>query len=118
MSAEPISQREFDIYVKVTSEAIQAIQKQGQETLDVLKEYTIHNNVKHDESNKRITNLAVELQSLSEAVMANSKVTSFAMTIKKGLVIFIIAAITASGGYYGMKIVNPEKQEAKKVVVE
>ena len=43
MSAEPISQREFDTYVKTTSEAIVAIQEQGRETLDVLKELIIVN---------------------------------------------------------------------------
>jgi len=125
MSADPISKREFDLYMKMnsetnktTSKAILAIQKQGQETLDVLKEYTIHNNHKHDETNKRIIDLATKQEKLSEAVAANSRVTSFAKKIEKGVLVVVLSALAVIGSYYGNKLVTPQHQEAKKVSVE
>lgn len=132
MNAEPISQREFDAYVRTssktnerTSEAIIAIQEQGQETLNVLNELVlVHNhhntetNKKFVDANKRIDDVIATQEKQSEAIKANSSVTDIYVIAKKGLIVFLLAGVAALGGYYGMKVVAPEKQEAKKVVVE
>lgn len=106
MSADPISRPEFDLYLKMnaesnqaTSKAIEAIQSQGQQTLDVLKEYTIHNNVKHDETNKRIIKLFEKQKTLEEAVEANSKITEFWKSVKKYAAFVLIGGLTVYGGY-------------------
>ena len=84
---------------QATSKAIEAIQSQGQQTLDVLKEYTIHNNVKHDETNKRIIKLFEKQKTLEEAVEANSKITDFWQTVKKYAAYVLIGGLTFYGGY-------------------
>lgn len=107
MSADPISRPEFDLFLKmnaesnkVTSDAVAKIQIQGQETLDVLREYTIHNNHKHDETNKRIVDLAKKQSEIKEAVDANTKISSFWYTVKKYALYFVVAALTAFGGLW------------------
>ncbi|MBL4664302.1 MAG: hypothetical protein JKY22_12295 [Flavobacteriaceae bacterium] len=82
-----------------TAEAITAIQKQGQETLDVLKEYTIHNNVKHDKTNVRIVELYERQSAIEEAVKANTSITDFWRTVKKYATYVLIGALTVYGGY-------------------
>ncbi len=105
MNGEAIKRPEFDLYMKmnaesneVTSKAVAAIQKQGQETLDVLKEYTIHNNHKHDETNKRVTHQGQEINALKEVVAANDKITSFWNTIFKYVKYIVVGGLTVYGG--------------------
>lgn len=105
MKGEAIKRPEFDLYMKMnaesnraTSKAVTAIQKQGQETLDVLKEYTIHNNHKHDETNKRVTHQGQEINVLKEVVAANEKITSFWNTIFKYSKYIVIGGLTVYGG--------------------
>lgn len=104
MKDEAIKRPEFDLYMKMnaqsnrtTAEAVTAIQKQGQETLNVLKEYTIHNNHKHDETNKRVTHQGGEITILKEAVAANSKLTSIANKIIWGGGIVLAGALGTFG---------------------
>ena len=106
MRDDPISRPEFDLYLKMnaesnqaTSKAIEAIQTQGQQTLDVLKEYTIHNNVKHDNTNARLIKLFEKQKTLEEAVDANSKITEFWQTVKKYAAFVLIGGLTVYGGY-------------------
>lgn len=127
MSGEPILRPEFDLYVKMSAEAnektakaIESIAeshkesiKESRETNQILKEYIIHNNHKHDETNKRITSLAKKLNKVEEVVKANAKVTSWANTMKKGVIILVAGALTAVGGYYGLQIVDEPKQIEK-----
>lgn len=124
MSGEPILRPEFDLYVKMsaesnekTSKAIESIAeshkeaiKESRETNQILKEYIIHNNHKHDETNKRITALAKKFNKIEEVVKANADVVSWGKTIKKGVIILIAGALTAMGGYYGLKVVDEPKQ--------
>lgn len=132
MSADPISQREFDAYVRTsakinetTSKAVLAIQKQGQETLNVLNELVIvhshHNqetNKRIIDTNKRIDKVVITQGKQQEAISANSSLTDIYVIGKKGFIVFLLAAVAAVGGYYGMKVVSPEKQEAKQVVIK
>lgn len=129
MKGDPILRPEFELYMKMTAEssgaiskAVTAIQKQGQETLDVLKEYTIHNNHKHDETNKRIIDLAKRQDKTDEAVKANSEVTRAAKYLKWAIGIVLAGALTAYGSSLynniSIKPINPEKQEAKKVDIQ
>ena len=106
MSGEPISRPEFDLYLKMnaesnqsTAKAIEAIQMQGQETLEVLKELIIHNSVKHDNTNERLIKLFEKLKTLEEAVEANSKITEFWQTVKKYAAYVLIGGLTVYGGY-------------------
>lgn len=124
MSGEPILRPEFDLYVKMsaeanekTSRAIESIAeshkesiKESRETNQILKEYIIHNNHKHDEANKRTTALAKELNKVKEVFKANADVVSWGKHIKKGVIILIVGALTAVGGYYGLQIVDESKQ--------
>jgi len=125
MSAEPISQREFDAYVrasaetnKTTSRAVLAIQKSGQETNNLLKELVIQNNHWQAGTDKEIKAMKVDIVDLKEKAKAGLSIDKFWLTIKKYLIYALIGAVTVIGGYYGNKIVNPEKQEAKKVVIQ
>lgn len=118
MSAEPISQREFDTYVKTTSKAIVAIQEQGRETLDVLKELIIINNHKHDDTAEEIKIIKTDIVGLKEKADAGSSIDNFWLTIKKGLIFIVLGALAAVGGYYGNKLVAPEDQKPKQVIVE
>jgi len=102
---EVIKRPEFALYMKMnaesnrtTAKAVTAIQKQGQETLNVLKEYTIHNNHKHDETNKRVTHQGEEITVLKEVVAANEKITSFWNTVFKYLKYIVIGGLTVFGG--------------------
>lgn len=104
MKGDPILRPEFDLYVKMTAEAMKSIAESNKESLtesretnQILREYIIHNNHKHDDTNKRITSLAKEQNKLKIAVEANSKVTSFAITIKKGALIIAGGGLTAIG---------------------
>lgn len=118
MSADPISQREFDTYVKVTSKAIQAIQRQGQQTLDLLKELVINNNHKHDDTAKEIKEIKIDIVNLKEKAKAGSNIDKFWLTIGKYLIYVLIGALTVIGGYYGKELVSPQKQEVKKVIAQ
>ena len=66
MSADPISQREFDIYVRTTSKAIQAIQQQGQKTLELLQELVINNN----DTAREIKKIKIDIVKLKEKAKA------------------------------------------------
>lgn len=105
MSEERVSRAEFDLFIKMNSEtndrisnAITAIQEQGQETLNVLKEYVIHNNHKHDTTNDRIISLALEMKDLREAVVANAKITQFWSFVGRYIKYIAIGTLTAIGG--------------------
>ena len=77
-----------------------------------MKEYTIHNNHKHDETNKRVTHQGEEITALKEAVKANTKISSFWYTVRKYSLYFIAAAIAAFGGlwanHYWVETHKPE----------
>ena len=111
--------------MKTTTEAIASIAestkesaKESRESNQILREYIIHNNNKHDQASKEIQEIKTDIKTLKGIAKANSKVTDIYKTLKKGLVVFVVAAITAFGGYYGMKIANPQEQEAKKVNIQ
>jgi len=106
LSGEPISRPEFDLYLKMTTEssqatakAIEAIQIQGQETLEVLKELIIHNSLKHDNTNERLIKLFEKQKTLEEAVEANSKITEFWQVVKKYAAYVLIGGLTVYGAH-------------------
>jgi len=104
MKEDHISRPEFDRYVKMTAEAMATIAKSTQETAkesresnQILREYIITNNHKHDAADKRMTAQAKEMGKIKAAVEANSRVTSFALLIKKAGVVVGLGALTALG---------------------
>lgn len=111
--------------MKTTTEAIASIAestkesaKESRESNQILREYIITNNNKHDQASQERQEMKSDIKKLKGFVKANSKVTDIYKTLKKGLIIFVSAAIVAWGGYYGMKIADPKKQEVKKVDVQ
>jgi len=113
MSGDPISRPEFDLYMKMsaesnqqTSRAITAIQEQGQETLAVLKEYTIHNNHKHDETKAEQVKQAIKIRNLTEAVKANTNVSKFWRTVQKYGKYIVIGGLTVLGGLIATQYYN------------
>lgn len=125
MSADPILRPEFDLYMKTTTAAIASIAestkesaKESRESNKILREYIIHNNHKHDQATQERQEMKSDIKILKGIARANSKVTNIYKTGKKGFIIFIVAAITACGGYYGMKIANPQEQTPKKVDIQ
>lgn len=129
MSGEPIYRPEFDLYVRMsaeanekTSKAIESIAeshkesiKENRETNQILREYIIHNNQRHDETNKRLTAQGKEMAELKELVKANSKVTAFALSAKKGIALIIAGALTAAGGYWSVQAISDEKKPDKQI---
>lgn len=114
LKEEVIKRPEFEFYVKMTAEAIQTIAKSSKESAkesresnQILREYIITNNQKHDDTSKRITNIAKEMHIIKEAVDASSKVTSFWSTVHKYTKYIIIGGLTALGAitanYYWSK---------------
>lgn len=105
---QPVMRPEFELYVKMTAEAMTSIAKsteesakESRESNQILREYIITNNHKHDETGNRITSLAKKMSRIEDAVKANSKVTNFAMTIKKGIVIIVVSVLGAVGTMIG-----------------
>lgn len=121
LSDEAIKRPEFDLYMKTTTEAIASIAestkesaKESRESNQILREYIIHNNNKHDETKKQVTHQGVEITSLKEAVAANKKITSFWLTIWKYVKYIIIGGLTAYGVYLADGMV--EKPDNKTVI--
>lgn len=125
MKEDHISRPEFDLYVKMTAEsnkktsaAVESIArshkeaiKESRETNQILREYIIHNNNKHDKTDERLTVQSNKIEALSHAVEANSNVTAFAKAVKKGLIIVLVGALTSIGGYYGLQAINKTPSE-------
>ena len=66
-----------------------------------MKEYTIHNNHRHDKTNDRITALAKDLGEVKEVVRAGAEVTRFWSTVGKYGKYSLIGGLTALGAYFG-----------------
>ena len=98
MSGEHVSRPEFDLYMKIHSEAA----TQTATAITQLTEYTIHNDHKHEEVNRRLTDQGKTLVKIKEAVKANSKVTQIAKPIKWALAIIITGILMT----YGANLAN------------
>lgn len=98
MSDDAVSRPEFNMFMKTSSDATTKIS----EAITKLTEYTIHNDHKHEEIDKRLTNQGETLNVLSEAVAANTKVTQIAKPIKWAVAIILTGILMA----YGTHIAN------------
>ncbi len=128
MNGEPILRPEFDLYVRMsaeagrkTSEAIESIAeshkeaiKESRETNQILREYIIHNNNKHDKTSEEVIAIEKKINDIEEAMKASAQVVSWGQAVKKGVAVLSVAALTAAGGYYGLKIVSKPEQKTQK----
>ena len=95
MSGEHVSRPEFDMFMKTTADA----SKQTAEAITKLTEYTIHNDHKHIEVDRRLSNQGKTIYKLKEAVEANTRVTQIAKPIKWIALIIITGALMAYGSH-------------------
>lgn len=90
----------------MTAESMRSIAKstkeaaiQSQESNQILREYIIHNNNKHDSTNKRMDALSKEQTTIKEAVIANSESSKTMKIIKWGAIIVLAGGLTAWGAH-------------------
>lgn len=93
MSENQVLRPEFDLFMRTNSESVTKIS----EAITKLTEYTIHNDHKHDEVEKRLTNQGQQMTKLTEAVAANTKVTQIAKPIKWIIIIVTTGVLMALG---------------------
>lgn len=106
MNDSPIMRPEFDLYVKMTAEAMKKIAAsseeqaiESRETNTILREYIITNNNKHERTSEEIDVLKMKYRKIKDAVEANSKVTSIANKIKIVAWVIAVGGLTAFGAY-------------------
>ena len=109
MSADPVLRPEFDLYMKIQAKA----STQTASAITKLTEYTIHNDHKHEEHNRRLTNQAKTIIKIKDAVEANTKVTQIAKPIKWIVALVLTGALIA----YGTHLTNDYFGETHKVKV-
>lgn len=104
MKDEPVSRPEFDLFVKVTADAMTKIAdataeqaKESKVTNKILLEHTITNNHKHERTAEELDYLKTQIRKLKAAVEANSKLTSIALVIKWAAGIIIVGGLTGIG---------------------
>jgi len=95
MSADPVLRPEFDLYMKTNSESTTKIS----EAITKLTEYQIHNDYRHVENEKRLTNQGETITTLAEVVAANTKVTQIAKPIKWVIGVILIGMLSAYGAH-------------------
>lgn len=104
MKGEHITRPEFDLYVKMTAESMASIAestkesaKESRESNQILREYIITNNNKHEKTSDQIVDIKQQLKKVKEVVEANSKVTQVAKWIKWVLGAVSLGFLTALG---------------------
>ena len=104
MNGEHITRPEFDIYVKMTAESMSLIAastkesaKESREINQILREYIITNNNKHEKTSGHIIEIKEDQKLIKEVVDANSRVTSIANKIIWGVGIVLAGALGAFG---------------------
>jgi len=104
LSDDHILRPEFNLYVKMTAESMASIAestkesaKESRESNQILREYIITNNNKHEKTDEEITEIKVEQKLIKEAVEANSRLTSIANKIIWGGGIVLAGALGTFG---------------------
>ena len=100
MSAEHISRPEFNLYVQMNAESndrtSKALDKMATDNKDMHDKLLAYFN-KHDRIEEKVNTNTKKLLELSEAVVANSKLTSIANKIIWGVGIVLAGALGAFG---------------------
>lgn len=104
MSDKHVTRPEFDLYVQLTAESMVLIAestkesaKESRENNQILREYIITNNNKHETTSKQIVEVKDEQKLMKEAISANSKVTSITSKLIWGGGIILAGALGTFG---------------------
>jgi len=100
MSADPILRPEFELYVKMNAESNDRTSKALDQMVSdnkIMHERVFEQMLKHDRIEERVNNNSDDIRELSEAVTANSKLTSIANKIIWGGGIVLAGALGTFG---------------------
>jgi len=104
LSEGNVTRPEFDLYIKTTSKAMtliaSSIEKslaEIRETNQILREYIIHNNHKHDATNVRLDLIVKEHGDLKKTVLERESMFQAAKALKWGAVIILTGLLMAVG---------------------
>ena len=120
MSESHVTRPEFEIYVKMTAEAISSIAqtqkewaKESKETNQILREHMINNNNRHDNTEAKIVQQEKEIAELRKAVLSWVELQPAAKRLRWAAGIMLVAFLTIATKDFYETYFTPAPQTQK-----